>query len=78
MSVFDKARELADTILASEESCRLADAKTLAENGQISNQELNAAITDYNTLINDAMEIVRESLGISDGCKKRGCAHKGG
>ena len=69
MSVFVKARELADEILASEESCRLADAMAMAEEGLVSEGELNAAVNDYNALVNEALDIVRMSIGISSGCK---------
>ena len=68
MSVFIKARELADAILASEESCRLADAMAMADNGVISDSEMNAAVNDFNALVNEALEIVRMSIGVSNNC----------
>ncbi|MDR2649028.1 MAG: YlbF family regulator [Clostridiales bacterium] len=68
MSVHSKARELADEILASEESLRLADAKALASAGGMSDNELNAAVNDYSALINEAMDIIRLSLGFNGGC----------
>ncbi|MDR1560085.1 MAG: YlbF family regulator [Clostridiales bacterium] len=75
MSVYTKARELTDAILASEESLRLADARALAEEGRISDNELKAAVNDLNALINEAMGIVRMGLGLSGGCGNcaRGC-----
>jgi len=78
VSVYSKARELADAILASEESLRLADAKALAEEGGISDNELNAAVNDYNALVNEAMEIVQMSIGQGGRCGNCGCARKGG
>ena len=68
MSVYEKARELADAIVASEESLRMADALALADESGISENELNQAINDYNALINDAMEIVRLSTGTTKKC----------
>ena len=68
MSVFDKARELADAILASEESIRMADVMELAENGGASDNEVNKAINDYNALINEALDIVRMSIGVNKAC----------
>ena len=75
MSVFSKARELADELVASEESCRLADAKALADDGLISENELNSAVNDYNSLINKAIDIVRMGAGVYEGCGNcgRGC-----
>ena len=78
MSVYTKARELADEILASEESCRLADAMALAYNGLISDNELNAAVNDFNLLISEVIDIVRMSVGINEGCGNCGRGCKGG
>ena len=77
MSVYSKARELADEILASDESLRMADAMALAKDGGISADELNEAINNYNALINDTLDIVRMSLGINNGCGKCGGSCKG-
>ena len=77
MSVYDKARELADAILASEESLRLADMAASAEEGGISEEELNEAINDFNALINESLDIVRMSAGIGKGCGNCGGACKG-
>jgi len=74
VSVFIKARELADAILASEESCRLADAMAMAKDGLVSDCEVNAAVNDYNALVNEVLEIVYMSIGISKNC---GCRCKG-
>jgi len=76
MSVYSKARELADEILASEESLRLTDAMALAEQGGASGGELNTAVNNYNALINEALDIVRMSLGINSGCGNCGGACK--
>ena len=77
MSVYVKARELAGAILASEESLRLADARALAEEDGISASELNAAIDDYNALIDEALDILFMSIGVDRGCGRRGHACKG-
>jgi len=68
VSVYDRARDLADAIIASEESLRMADALALAGEGQISGAELNEAVNDYNALINEALDIVRMSAGMRQGC----------
>lgn len=78
MSVYDKARELADAILASEESLRMADAMASAEKGRVPEEELNKAIEDYNALINEALDIVRMSIGADKGCENRCGVCKGG
>ena len=77
MSVYSKARELADAILASEESLRLADAKALAADGRISENELNSAIRDYNDMVNEAFDIVRMSIGAGQECGGCGLVCKG-
>ena len=64
MIVYEKARELAEAILASEESARLADAKQ----GGVSEAELNKASEDYCALINEALDIVRMSVGLGSAC----------
>jgi len=68
VSVYEKARELAGAILASDESLRLADLRALAERGGASDSELMKAAEDYNALINEALEIVRMSVGLEDRC----------
>jgi len=80
MKVFNKARELAEAIQASEESCRLADARSLVKEGTVSEQELQAAIKDYNALVDEAIGIVNMSIGTHDGgCGSGcGCGNKGG
>ena len=77
MSVYIKARELAGEILASEESCRLADAMAMAKDGLISDSEMNAAVNDFNSLVNEALEIVRMSIGIFKSCGNCGSCGKG-
>ena len=66
MSVYEKARELAGAILASDESLRLADLRALAERGGVLDSELRKAAEDYNQLINEALDIVRLSVGAED------------
>ena len=77
MSVYDKARELADAILSSEESLRMADALALAETNADYSAEASQAVEDYNALVNEALDIVRMGIGAENGCG--GCrACKGG
>ena len=76
MSVYSKARELADAILASEESLRLADAMTMSEDGRVSESDINKAADDYNTLVNEALDIVRMSIGMDCGNCGRSCNDK--
>ena len=68
MTVYEKARELADAILASEESLRMADAMALAGSNSVTENERNKAVDDYNALVNEALDIVRMSAGVYGGC----------
>ena len=72
MSVYSKARELADEILASEESLRLSDVLIQAENGGVSDEEVYKAMSDYNALVEGTLDIVRMSAGVGGGCQS-GC-----
>jgi len=76
VNVYSKARELADAILASEESLRLADARALDKEGYISEKEFNNAVHDFNTLVIEVMEILHMSIGLSSKCGNCGCACK--
>ena len=70
-TIYDMARELGKTLLASEESLRLSDAQAACED-----EEAGRLAADYEVLVNQVLSIILSEAGIMDKSEKNcsGCA----
>jgi hypothetical protein len=66
-TIYGKARELAEAVLASDESLRLADAYELYEKNKMSKAEYDKALHDFLDVVSRVNNIFYESVGVENG-----------